>query len=202
MSSVDVPETTTLRIARPQDARSLAALHAMRIDEGFLPTLGRVFLTRLYRRITVSSHACAFVVEEGGEIVAFAAGATDVGLLYREFLVRDGVVAAIAAAPRIARSWRRVIETLRYPGATAELPRAEVLSVATSGRALGRGLGSSTVRAVVGELAGRGAPAVKVTVGAANVRALAMYRACGFEMSSKVGVHAGTSSEVLVCTVS
>lgn len=202
MSSVDVPHTTTLRIARPQDARSLAALHATRIDEGFLPTLGLVFLTRLYRRITRSSRACAFVVEEGGKIVGFAAGATDVGLLYREFLLRDGVVAAIAAAPRIARSWRRVVETLRYPGATAELPRAEVLSVATSVGAIGRGLGSSTVRAVVGELARRGAPAVKVTVGAANGRALAMYRACGFEPVSEVRVHAGAASEVLVCTIS
>jgi len=122
----------TTRAATEADAPTLARLHATRISEGFLPTLGDRFLTKLYRRITRFPGACAYVVERDGTIVAFAAGATSVGRLYREFLLRDGISAGIVAAPKILRSAKHVWETLRYPGTTADLPAAEVLAVATA----------------------------------------------------------------------
>jgi len=200
MSRVELPGTAVLRPARPDDATAIARLHAQRISEGFLPTLGPRFLTRLYRRIVRSDRGCAFVVDDGGQVVAFTAGATDVARLYKEFLVRDGIVAGLTAVPRLARSWRRVYETLRYPAATAELPRAEVLAVATAEAAVGRGLGAATVRAVTDALAARGAAAVKVTVGAGNEPAIAMYRACGFVAAAQIRVHGDTTSEVLVWT--
>jgi ribosomal protein S18 acetylase RimI-like enzyme len=95
-----------------------------------------------------------------------------------------------------------VWETLRYPGTTAELPAAEVLSVATAEAAAGRGYGGTTVRAVTAELARRGAPAVKVTFGESNRAALALYSACDFVPAARVEVHDGTVSEVLVWTAS
>jgi ribosomal protein S18 acetylase RimI-like enzyme len=200
VSHIEMSGTAVVRSARLEDARALARLHAQRISEGFLPTLGPRFLARLYRRIVRSARGCAFVVDDGGQLIAFAAGATDVSALYREFIVRDGVVAAVAAAPRLARSWRRVYETLRYPATTAELPRAEVLAVVTADAAAGRGLGTATVRALTAELSARGASRVKVTVGAANAPALALYRGCGFEHAAQIRVHGDTSSEVLVWT--
>jgi GNAT superfamily N-acetyltransferase len=192
--------TVTTRAATEADAPALARLHATRITEGFLPTLGDRFLTKLYRRITRFPGACAYVVEQDGTILAFAAGAMSVGRLYREFLLRDGISAGLAAAPKIIRSAKHVWETLRYPGTTADLPAAEVLAVATSEQAAGRGYGGATVRAVTAELARRGAPAVKVTFGTENAAAMALYTGCAFAPAARVEVHDGTVSEVMVWT--
>jgi ribosomal protein S18 acetylase RimI-like enzyme len=191
---------TTTRVALVRDAEALAGLHAARITEGFLPTLGVPFLTRLYRRIALSSDASAFVVADGGQILAFAAGTARVRGLYKEFHIHDGAIAGLRAAPRVLRSWRRVLETLRYPETTAELPTAEVLAVVTADHAVGRGLGARVVDAVTADFVRRGIAAAKVTVGADNGPALAMYRRCGFVSAAKIHVHDTHASEVLVWT--
>lgn len=193
-----------LRAATRADAPALARLHGARITEGFLPTLGDGFLARLYRRIVASPTGVARVAVDPDAgtttgIVGFAAGATDVGALYRSFLLRDGALAAISSAPQLARSWRRVLETLRYPADSgAGLPAAEILAVAVDGRAAGRGIGRRLVDAALGDLAEHGSLSVKVVTGADNTAALALYEACGFERRARVTVHAGTDSEVLV----
>jgi ribosomal protein S18 acetylase RimI-like enzyme len=192
-----------LRPATRADAPALAALHASRISEGFLSELGVPFLTRLYRRVAVSPVGVALVAVDpdaatAGTIVGFAAGATDLGRLYRTFVVRDGVSAGLVAAPRLARSWRRVLETLRYPAAAEDLPDAEILAVAVDDAVAGRGIGRRLVTATTEELAARGVRAMKVVAGADNAPALALYRACGFTPRARIAVHAGTASEVLV----
>lgn len=187
-----------LRPATPEDAAHLGALHGARISEGFLPTLGPRFLALLYRRIARSPHAFALAAVRDGEVVGFAAAATDLGALYREFLLRDGVRAGLAAAPRLLRSWRKVLETLRYPAAGAALPDAEILAVAVAPGAAGQGVGRTLVDGAVAELRRRGIDAVKVVAGADNAAALALYRACGFTTGERRSVHEGTTSEVLV----
>lgn len=193
-----------LRAATAADAPALAGLHAARITEGFLPTLGDGFLTRLYRRVVVSPVGVARVAVDPDAgtttgIIGFAAGATDLRSLYRAFLLHDGVIAAVSSAPRLARSWRRVLETLRYPSDdTGGLPPAEILAVAVGARAAGQGIGRRLVEATLADLAQHGAAAVKVVTGADNAAALALYAACGFERRARLSVHAGTDSEVLV----
>jgi ribosomal protein S18 acetylase RimI-like enzyme len=200
MTGLEAPPGVQLRRAVPADAGRLADLHATRISEGFLPSLGRGFLTRLYRRIARSERALGFVAEEGGRVVAFATGAESVGRLYKEFLLRDGIVAGIVAAPGLVRSWRRVSETLRYPATHTDLPAPEILAVATDTAAAGRGLGALVLSAVTVELGRRGCTEVKVTVGAENDAALRMYRRCGFATRAQISVHGDDPSEVLVWT--
>src|SRR6476469_10073817 len=127
-----------IRSAERSDAARLAELHATRIVEGFLPRLGPRFLARLYRRLVVSPDGFAVVAVQDARVVGFAAGATDLGRVYRSFVLRDGVIAGLGAAPRIVGSWRAVLETLRYPGSTDDLPEAEILTVAVDGDAAGR----------------------------------------------------------------
>jgi ribosomal protein S18 acetylase RimI-like enzyme len=97
-----------------------------------------------------------------------------------------------------------VIETLRYPASTDDLPdaeilpRAEILSVAVDARATGRGIGTRVVDAATAELTRRGVTAAKVVTGADNVAALRLYGRCGFVPRAQIAVHEGTPSEVLV----
>jgi ribosomal protein S18 acetylase RimI-like enzyme len=191
----------TVRLAGPADAPRLAELHATRISEGFLASLGVGFLTRLYRRITRSPDSFAYVELErpGGPVVGFAAATTSTGQLYKSFALHDGVVAGLTSAPQLLRSWRRVLETLRYPGGEGEdLPAAEILAVAVDADAGGRGVGRRVVDAATALLEARGVGEVKVVTGSDNVAALKLYARCGFEPRARIEVHEGTSSEVLV----
>ncbi len=197
----------TVRPAVAADAPRLAALHESRMSEGFLSALGPRFLRILYRRIVVSPDAFACVVEQAvpgpsgaGQVtvVGFAAAALDVSVLYREFVLRDGVIAGIAAAPRLVGSWRQVLETLRYPASTDDLPDAEILSVAVDPRVTGRGIGTEVVEAATGELTRRGVAAAKVVTAADNIAAQRLYVRCGFVPRARIAVHEGTPSEVLV----
>jgi ribosomal protein S18 acetylase RimI-like enzyme len=198
----------TVLTAQPRDAGRVAELHAERISEGFLATLGPTFLRLLYRRAVRSPDAFVLVAtgcglpggaQPGDEpVVGFVAGAHDLERFYRSFLVRDGVVAGVAAAPRVLRSLARVVETLRYPASTGELPSAEILAVAVDGRCTGRGIGRRLVRAATNEFDARGTPAVKVVAGSRNQAALRLYESCGFARRSTIAVHGDAPSEVLV----
>ena len=142
------------------------------------------------------------VSKYGSAPTGFVAGVGSVGALYRRFLLRDGVTAGLAAAPRLLRSVPRVVETLRYPSAGDALPDAEILAVAVAEESGGKGVGRTLVGAATGEFARRGTTAAKVVTTADNAPALAMYRACGFAHAAAIEVHAGRASEVLVWTSS
>jgi len=190
----------TIRSGRIADARRAGQLHASSITEGFLPRLGERFLERLYRCVVNDDHSFLLVAENReGDIVGMIAGTEDVHALYRRFLRRDGLRAAISAAPRVLRNLRAVLETLRYGGAsTADLPAAELLAVAVDREARGTGLGRELVDALNAEFARRGTSSSKVVVGAANDTALHLYRTCGYHDASSLEVHRNIQSQVLV----
>src|SRR5258708_5031098 len=108
-----------VRFATVADVDAVAGLHADRIAEGFLVTLGPAFLRRLYRRIVRSPRAFVLVADAPAgagarPVDGFVAVADDTGALYREFVLHDGVRAGLAAAPGLLRAPQSVFETLRY----------------------------------------------------------------------------------------
>lgn len=188
-----------VRAGRPVDAPAVAALHAERIGEGFLVTLGPRFLTRLYRRMVLSPHALLLVAESDDRIAGFVAAATSTRRLYGEFLRRDGLPAGLVAAPVVLRAPRRVWETFRYgTSGDSDLPAAEILSIAVAAEAAGRGVGGGLLAAAQAELAGLGAREARVVTAAGNDAALAMYQRAGFRRRTRTEVHAGVPQEVLV----
>ena len=202
----------TIRPASADDAPRLAQLHVDRINEGFLAHLGPAFLTRLYRRMIRSPRAFVIVAEDAnidaedsnidaedrGEIVAFCAAAEDVKRFYIEFIVRDGAIAGLRSAPRVVRAMPRVMETLRYPTTTGDLPEAEILAVVADAKVAGQGLGSAVLGEALSELRRRGCDSAKVVAGASNDAALRMYRRCGFDPYGQISIHDEVPSEVLV----
>jgi glycosyltransferase involved in cell wall biosynthesis/ribosomal protein S18 acetylase RimI-like enzyme len=197
-----VPEPPPpVRHARAADAAAVAALHVDRIPQGFLAALGGPFLTRLYRRVVASPHAFLLVAEDGDGVSGFVAVAQDTGRLYREFVAKDGVGAALAAAPALASAPRQAWETLRYGTATDagdDLPAAEVLAVAVASRAAGQGVGTALLGAAIEQLRARGVDAARVVTAVDNRAALDMYERVGFHKHARTAVHAGVEQEVLV----
>jgi len=186
-----------VRLGTKADAPAAARLHAEQIGEGFLSSLGLRFLNVLYRRIVSWPRSFLLVADEGGAVVGQAAATEHVGGLYRQFLLRDGVVAAAVAFPRLLRRWRSVVETLRYPAGDGDLPPAELLAVAVDAERRGQGIGRALVLAANEELTRRGVPNARVVVAATNAPALALYLSSGFRPAATVQLHADTRSEVL-----
>lgn len=187
-----------VRTGGAADAPAAARLHASRITEGFLSFLGPGFLARLYRRITRTPGSFLLVVDGDDGVIGFLAGSADVGGLYRSFVLRDGVAAGLAAAPRLVRGWRRVIETLRHGGGGSGTGRGtELLAVATDPAASGRGVGSALVSAFLDRVRAAGGTEAYVVVGADNDRAVALYERAGFTRADEFELHAGVRSLLL-----
>jgi ribosomal protein S18 acetylase RimI-like enzyme len=182
------------------DAATAARLHAGRIDEGFLSRLGPRFLGHLYRRIARSTSSFLIIAERGGTTAGFVAGATDVGALYKQFLLRDGVVASATSAPQLFRAWRRALETLRHgarPSAADSGPVAELLAVAVDTEFRGQGVGDQLVDAFLRVTRRRGASVAHVVVGRDNRRAVALYERAGFQLVEYFEMHPGTTSMLM-----
>jgi glycosyltransferase involved in cell wall biosynthesis/ribosomal protein S18 acetylase RimI-like enzyme len=191
-----------IRPARAGDASAMARLHAGGMPDAFLPTLGHGFLTRLYRALATDPQAVALVAESVDGVVGFAAGVVSVGGFYRRFARRQGAVAALVAAPRLARPTvlRRLLETVRYPAQASAtggpLPDAELLSIAVAPERRTGGTGRALADGVLRGLAERGAEEIKVVVGAANDGANDFYARVGFHPAGQLFVHQGTASNV------
>ena len=178
------------------DAAVVARLHAGQITEGFLSFLGPRFLRLLYRRIARSPESFLLVAQSpGGGVIGYVAGSSDVGRLYRRFVVRDGPAAAVAAAGRLARSGRRVAETFHHGSSGVGQGRGtELLAIAVDPDWTGKRVGRSLVAAFLAEVTRRGGDAAYVVVAADNARAIALYRRAGFTPVGRFELHAGVTS--------
>jgi len=176
-----------LRPMTRADARAVAELHRVGIDTGFLSSLGGAFLRQLYAALPSCPSGFGYVVDDPERgVEAFIACAESTGRLYKQSLLRRGILMAavllkFVVRPRVVK---RMIETLRYPSeAGEELPPAEVLSIVVSERARGRGLGKALMRTAMAEFTRREISHAKVAVGADNASANAFYERCGFSLA-------------------
>lgn len=193
----------TIRTARAEDVDVIAALHGTCIPEGFLVSLGPRFLRRLYAR-AVRSGRVDVLIAEGTDAADGAAGplgfvavADDVAGFYREFLLRDGLLAAGAAAVGILRAPRRVFETWRYGGRGAHRdPAAEILALAVAPAARGRGLGPALASAGVARAAARGVSRMRVLTAVGNEAAARAYGRAGLRRVGRDTVHRGIEQDV------
>jgi ribosomal protein S18 acetylase RimI-like enzyme len=188
------------RPATAADVAQVAALHMQCIRHGFLVTLGPRFLRRLYRRVVRSAGSFLLVADGPAGVSGFVAVTEDTRRLYREFLVRDGLGAALVGAPSLIRAPARAWETLRYGTGThgGDLPTAEILAVGVAPGARSEGVGGALVYAALDELRDRGIDAARVVTSARNESGLRMYQRAGFRPQRRTELHPGFPQEVLV----
>ena len=151
-------------------AAAAADLHAGGIDTGFLSSLGRGFLKQIYQALPRCPAAFGYVFQENGRVLGFIACTESTGGLYKQALKRRLVPMLWALKWHVLspRKVRRMWQTLRYPAEVGqELPSAELLSIAVSGDARGKGVGKALTAAAVEEFRRRGVDRFRVAVGAA-----------------------------------
>jgi ribosomal protein S18 acetylase RimI-like enzyme len=171
----------------PKQAAAAAQLHRQGIDTGFLSSLGQSFLRQLYLAVPKCPAGFGYVwVEPGGQVLGFIACAESTGRLYKQALLRRGFQMAWPVGRFLFRpaTLKRMIQTLRYPSQVGgELPAAEVLSIAVSSDARGKGVGKALMAAALKEFARRSVRQCKVAVGADNTNANEFYKRCGFKLA-------------------
>ncbi|MGH2727708.1 MAG: glycosyltransferase [Actinomycetota bacterium] len=200
-ATTDLGDGYRVRSAREADVPTLARLHRETVPSAFLPTLGDRFMRLLYRALLRDAAGVAAVVEDdAGRVVAFASGAASVPGFYRRFFRRYGVIAALAAAPRLVRPrvFRHALETARFPKSAERFPEAEIFVWGVDRSVRARGLGIAVLDAATAELGRLGAAEARGIVYAENERARKVLIDSGWRIAGEVSVHAGRSSVVVV----
>lgn len=182
------------------DFQQIAVLHVAGITEGFLSTLGIQFLSALYRGIQSAPNSGVIVAREGATVLGFVAYTRDTGAMYRWILTHRSVPLLWALLPSLLRFsiYHRCAETLLYPfrrrsneasGEPCSGPEPELLSIAVSERARGRGVGRLLVFALEEQFRSMGIKSYQVVTSAEDPRSNAFYRACGFSESRRFFNH-------------
>lgn len=172
---------------KKEHAEDVARLHRQSIHTSFLASLGNSFLKQLYKAIPTCRSGFGYIWQgPDDKILGFIACAENTGQLYKQALLSRGVLMVLPLFMRIFcfSTLKRIWETLRYPAETAEnLPQAEVLSIAVSKQACGKGIGKALMKTAMNEFARRGIKQVKVAVWAGNEAANKFYQHCGFSLA-------------------
>lgn len=167
------------------DAEAVATLHIEGINTGFISSLGHAFVTALYQRIAVDSHAFGLVAEVGGQVVGFVAFTTDVSALYKSVLHKGGLrfVGLLLGKLFLWQCCKRMMETLLYPRRQdiQNLPRAELLAIAVLENQRRQGLGQQLLRRGLDVCREHGLDSLKVCVGGQRRAAQTLYENLGFQ---------------------
>lgn len=188
-----------IRQADLGDLPALATLHTQVLPTAFMPLLGERFLRRLFRAHVEDPDAVAVVAERSGEVIGYGAGVLSTPKFRRRFLLRHGIPAAFAAAPRLLRrqTLRRVLEDTSYPEITQGFPEPEWTLVGVK-RGTAPGLGIELGNEVLAALTARGANQVKAYVACDNRAMNRMVHRMGFRLGGQISLHEGQASNIWV----
>ena len=182
----------------------VAGLHARCIGQGFLSRLGPMFLKNLYRAVATCPSGFGYVWQDDrGRAVGFIACAESIGRVYKQALLRRGVMIALplirfALRPSVIK---RIFETLRYPAEVGpDVPAAEVLSIAVGEQFRRQGIAQRLMAAAAAEFAQRGIDRVKVAVHSENEPSNRLYLRCGFELAIR-REHHGLPQNIYVARI-
>jgi glycosyltransferase involved in cell wall biosynthesis/ribosomal protein S18 acetylase RimI-like enzyme len=192
------PATAPARIRRAaaSDVPALARLHGDVLPESFMARLGTRFLRRFYAALLSDPNAVVLVADAAGAVVGFATGSASLSSFARRFYVRN----ALRTAPALLRggALRRAFESARYARKHDAWPDAELVSLAVSPDARGRGVGRLLTAGIVAALGELGAREVKVFTAETNDAATGLFRAMNFRHGGRIAVHRERVSNVWI----
>lgn len=191
-----------IRLAMPKDAAAVASLHQQEISLGFLSSLPHIFLAKFYEGIIRYPGGFCVVAEDGGRIVGFIAGLTDIRA-FAKFFLRRFFFTAVFLLPRMVgiSTIRKLFESLRYSRRQDNLPKAELLTMAVARDCQGRGAAKDMFAVFLGEMKARGVKTFRVLVGESLPGAIAWYEKQGFRLAHSISVHGKEPSRMYVYAI-
>lgn len=199
-----VPENRqihTVRLARKEEARSIAAIHKEEISQGFLSSLPLSFLAKLYEEI-IQSGVCV-IAETQGRVIGFAAGTVNLNALFRSFLLHSFIPASFVLLPQIfsLRKLKGILEAFLYPARNSDLPQAELLMIAVRKEFQSQGVARSMLKEFIGQMKKQGVKKFRVMVGKELRAAVRFYESSGFQFVKETAVHGSKQSLIYVYSI-
>jgi GNAT superfamily N-acetyltransferase len=179
----------------------IACLHMQQISSGFLTTLGRPFLVCLYEAMVTSPDAFVIAATRGDQLTGFICGSTNTRSVYRHFIRRKGLAAALAALPQVAapRQIAHLWETWRYPmQVNVNLPAAEVLNFCVAPSCLRQGIGRDLFGRLSDEFCRRQVNTIKIVTGIQQKSAQRFYESIGARLVHQFQLHRGSESLIYI----
>ncbi len=182
------------------DSLRIAELHINEIPTGFISSLNKQIVSKLYELIIKTE--IVFVVEKDKKIIAFITCALDTGKLYKHFIINNLFKVLPYFFVRLFSLVfiRKIFETLLAPFKTKitddEMP--ELLSIVVDHEHQSGGIGISLLETLEKELIEKNINRYKVIAGENLVSANKFYLKYGFKLSKKIEIHKGTCSNVYI----
>ncbi len=191
----------TIREALLEEAEVIANLHEKYLSTGFLASLGRKFLTLLYKAMISFEDTCVIVAVADDNIVGFVSGTVSVKGFYKYFLKKYLFQSVFFLIPYFIRpiNLRKMVEVFLYSKTgVSELPEAELLSIVVDPRYHGRGVAKDLFISLTSYFRKKRIKRFKIVVGDKLERAKKFYKKMGCRDIATIEVHKGEISKVLV----
>ncbi|OGZ64161.1 MAG: hypothetical protein A3A98_04240 [Candidatus Staskawiczbacteria bacterium RIFCSPLOWO2_01_FULL_40_39] len=189
-------------LANKEDALAIARIHTDEIKEGFLSQLGTPFLSKFYEAIIKDPNSFCIILEENNKVTGFISGTTHIKKFYAYFLKNYWFVAIILLLPKIFNLSviKKIIEDLFYTKKTADLPEAELLTIALKKELQSKGLGSKLVDELIREFKSRKVQTFKVLVGKKDALSR-FYQKNNFQLLKEINLHSTAPSLIFIHTI-
>ncbi len=186
-------------------ASAVAKLHRRSIKTGLIACLGQSFCETLYYSMAKSPYSFVLVYEdEQHQPLGFICCATNTSKMYRSVILRHFFPLLFSAMVKFFRPSviKQALTAIKRPRTFKtgdfsewELPEAEVVSIAISPDAQGRGIGRKLVQAAFDKFRSLGHDKVRVWTNEENEQAAEFYQKRGFKF---LGVRQHHSGEIRV----
>lgn len=190
------------------DFQRIADLHRQALPESFLASCGPRLLCLIYKGLASVQDGDTFLIKAtlDGEVAGFGSGAVSLRPVLRWMVFRHPVQCLIALTPVCLRlgAWKKVFEVFRYSlrsgtkkGEEVQsetLPDLELLSIAVSENAQGKGVGKLLYQSFREQAKIMGKDGFRILVGAELSGACRFYEALGAERVGEIELHKGRKS--------
>lgn len=166
----------------------VVSIHLRSFPGFFLTFLGPCFLRLLYSEIIAIPDSVALVALENEQVVGFVAGVTQQSNFYGQLARRRLFAfahASLSAAIRRPSIIPRLFRALNYSRSSQEaVAQAQLMSIAVSPDAVGKGIGQQLVKVFLDEMQAQGISSVSLTTDRVNnERVNSFYQKLGFELA-------------------
>jgi ribosomal protein S18 acetylase RimI-like enzyme len=189
-TAADTEVDVTIDQATARDTPALAALHAGALPDDFLPSLGARFLERVYYPATFESpHGVHLVARADQGAIGFVTIAHKTSAftsdVLRGRLLQLARCAIVAASRRPAHLLKSAEVLWSVITARPDPIEGEIVLIAVSADARGRGVGKALVDAALGYLRRHGVSQCRTKTLEANGAVIGMYERLGWHVRDR-----------------
>lgn len=178
---------TNICVLEKKYAADIAAIHIRSLFGDFLPSLGRPFLTELYKSILELNLGFGFVSQDKKTIQGFVLATTDMQKMLKTVFIKKAFILGVRILPAVIKNpsiITKIFETLTYSDKESKAnSKAELIVIAVDSKFRNQNIGSNLLLTLDKEFVKRGVKEYKVTVNSNNLDAIKFYKRQGFKFA-------------------